>query len=557
MTSWGRYLVLLLVGTTALMRVTAQPPPRQRSPVVLAVVEEKSKADEKKSTPPPPAPPNTILQPGENPIDLGTALRLAGAQNPELLLARERVTEAAALRQLAAAQLLPSINVGLNYDLHRGLLQQANGNILKVNRDALNVGLGVNAVAAGTVNIPGLQYNLNVGEVWFGRLVARQLVASRAAAATAVENDVLLRVCLAYTDLLRAEGRRAVAATNHTEGTDLVRLTAANAKAGQGRQADADRAAVELRRRDVELTQAEADTLTASARLCQLLNLDPTTRLKPIDGWVVPNPVVPDPIPLADLIATALMQRPELAERRADVQGALFALASAKALPFAPNVIAGFSTDAFGGGSDLISSPQGFVGGDGQIQRGPRFGNFGGRTDFDVVVFWQFRNLGMGNIALTKAAESRVRQGEWREVETFNRVRAEVAEAHARVAARFAQIDSTEKAVRLSGNAYTEDLARIKGGQGQPLEVVDSLRLLARSRYEYLDAVIDYNRAQFLLFVALGQPPAAALARPIPAELVPAPAIPAVPLPGQAYPPGTAPAGPRLLAPTRLPGGVR
>src|SRR5580698_1046109 len=73
--------------------------------------------------------PPTILQPGEFPIDLGSALRLAGAENPELLLARQRIGEATALRQLAVAQLLPNLNVGTNYDLHRGALQQSTGNI--------------------------------------------------------------------------------------------------------------------------------------------------------------------------------------------------------------------------------------------------------------------------------------------------------------------------------------------------------------------------------------------------------------------------------------------
>ena len=56
----------------------------------------------------------------EAPIDLATALRLAHVENPELLLARERVVEATALRQLAVAQILPNLNIGSNYDLHRG-----------------------------------------------------------------------------------------------------------------------------------------------------------------------------------------------------------------------------------------------------------------------------------------------------------------------------------------------------------------------------------------------------------------------------------------------------
>jgi len=57
--------------------------------------------------------------------------------------------------------------------------------------------------------------------------------------------------------------------------------------------------------------------------------------------------------------------------------------------------------------------------------------------------------------------------------------------------------------------------------QGLPIEVLDSLRLLGRSRYAYLDAIADYNRAQFELYVAMGQPPAQYLARPVPANLVP------------------------------------
>jgi len=49
------------------------------------------------------------------------------------------------------------------------------------------------------------------------------------------------------------------------------------------------------------------------------------------------------------------------------------------------------------------------------------------------------------------------------------------------------------------------------------------MRLVGRSRYAYLDAIVDYNRAHFELYVALGQPPADALARPVPGKLVPPP----------------------------------
>lgn len=496
------------------------PPPRKLTPTGKG---------SKQSQPEPP--PGTILTDGQSPIDLGSALRLAGADNPELLLARQRVLEATAIKQLAAAQLLPNLNLGTNYDLHRGPLQQSNGNILQVNRDALYVGLGANAVGAGTVSIPGLFYNLNVGEAWYGYLATRQRVVTAEATAGAIENDVLLRVCLAYLELLRGEGRQAISHRNRDEAAEVARLTADYAETGQGRKADADRAAVELKRRDAEMTQAEGETLTASARLAQLLNLDPSTRLKPIDGWAVPAPVVPAPIPLPELLAIALLQRPELAARRSDVRAALYELSLAKVLPFAPNVILGFSAGGFGGGSNLVSTPPGFVSGDGTLVTAPRFSSLDGRTDFDVVVFWTFRNMGVGNLALLRAADSRTKQSRLRELEVLNQVRAQVAEFHGWVAARYLQIDTGEKAVRASHDAYTQDLTRIRGGQGLPLELVDSLRLLGRSRYEYLDAIIDYNRAQFQLWVALGKPPANCLARPVPAELVPPPVTESCPRP--------------------------
>jgi hypothetical protein len=38
--------------------------------------------------------------------------------------------------------------------------------------------------------------------------------------------------------------------------------------------------------------------------------------------------------------------------------------------------------------------------------------------------------------------------------------------------------------------------------------------LLGRARFEYLNSIAEYNASQFELYVALGQPPANALARP-------------------------------------------
>jgi hypothetical protein len=51
-----------------------------------------------------------------------------------------------------------------------------------------------------------------------------------------------------------------------------------------------------------------------------------------------------------------------------------------------------------------------------------------------------------------------------------------------------------------------------------PIELMDSLRLLAEARRAYLEAIISYNQAQIELYVALGQPPADTLVRPVPTK---------------------------------------
>ena len=436
-------------------------------------------------------------------IDLASALKLAGVENREILLARQRVVESLAWRQLAAAQLLPSLNAGLNYDAHTGPLQQANGNILSVNRDSLYLGAGSNAVAAGTVNIPGLVYDVNVSQTIFRYLSSRQEVARRRYAEAATTNEMLRRVASAYLDLLKAEGTRSVSLQARSEAETIAQVTAAFAKVQQGRQADADRAATEFDNRRIDHVEADAKITTASARLAELLNIEPSTRLHPAEERLVPFSIVPDPVPLPELLAIALMQRPELAERRVAIRQALLELSAAKVLPFSPNLITGLSDGTFGGGSNIVTTE-------------PRFGSFNSRDDIDVVAYWTAQNMGVGNVALIRLAASHTRSAKLEQLEVLNRVRFEVAQAFVRKQTFYDKMLLAEKAMPVGVRALALDFQRVKGGVGLPIELLDSFRLTNQARFDYLDAIVGYNQAQLDLYVALGQPPADVLARPVP-----------------------------------------
>src|SRR5262249_785574 len=153
----------------------------------------------------------------------------------------------------------------------------------------------------------------------------------------------------------------------------------------------------------------------------------------------------------------------------------------------------GFSAGAFGGGSNLVR---------------PIFGGFGGREDLDVVTFWTIQNLGLGNVALIRLADARLQVNQFQQVELLNMVRAEIAEAYARAHARYAQVGTYEDAVRSGYLSFHEDYERIlfMGGRRTrdvlPIELLNSFRLLADARLDYLDAIVDYNEAQFAMYVA-------------------------------------------------------
>ena len=383
---------------------------------------------------------------------------------------------------------------------------------------------------SGTVTIPGVVLQGNVAVGVYGWLTSRQVVAQREFATIAIRNQTFLQTTLAYSELLRAEGRRAIAIQVRNEARRVAELTAAYANAGQGRQADAHRALTELESRENEVQAAEGELLVSSARLCYVLNLDPSVRLHPTDAFIVPHPIVPDPTSVSELIALGLLQRPELKERRAAIMEAFLDLEGAKVLPFSPTILIGLSSGGFGGGSNLVR---------------PVFGGFGGRSDFDAMAYWTLQNLGVGNLSMINLAKAQLGVRRYQEIAVLDQVRAEVAEAYAKTHARFARIGTSELAVRSATKGFREDLLRIENTVAPAIETVDSLRLLSRARSAYLNAIVDYDRAQFELYVALGQPPADTLAHPVPIEGVTPPGEPLEILPDSPLSPN--PVGPAAL----------
>jgi outer membrane protein TolC len=422
------------------------------------------------------------------PIDLPTALRLADASNTQVAFAREQIREALARAERAGVLWLPSLRGGASFNRHEEAIQDVSGVQFPASRGAFYAGAGAGGFGAGSPMVPGVYANFRLADAIFQPLAARQFAAARQHAAAATTNDVLLRVALAYLELLRASEDLVIAQQTRQQAEDLANLTAAFARTGQGLMADANRAATDLAIRVNEVYRAEEAVRVASARLAQLLRLDPTAPLVPIEPVVAPIHLVPNDCPLSEFVAQSLTNRPEVAQNRFLVGDAVQRLRQQRYGPLLPSILLGVSYGGMSAGPETQYAP------------------FEERLDLDVLAYWELRQLGFGERAAAGEARSQLRQAEIRQVETMDIVAREVVEAHAQVQARSQQIGTAESAIQVARESYRQNSERIQGGEGLPIEVLQSIQALAQAQREYLRAVIDYNAAQFSLQRALGWP---------------------------------------------------
>jgi outer membrane protein TolC len=441
---------------------------------------------------PVPIPPVTPPPAGEYPIDLATALRLADRVNPTINRARTVILEALALQLTARTLLVPSLNGGLTYHGHNGDLQRSSGKIIDVSLQSLYLGAGAGVTTTRTLTIPGVNILTPLTEAWFEPLAAHQRVIASRFNARATENEILMEVAVYHLELIRHNVLLEANRLSESQAYEIVRATNEYAISGQGRQADADRARAEWRYRRADVVDAEQGIGIAAARLAQRLNLDPSVRLQPMSGPLVPLNLVALDTPPEPLIQVALQQRPELAARSAEIGQAEYYVKEEIGRPLLPTLWLGFSGGAFGGGSNLVP---------------PLVGNFGGRTDFDVRVYWTFLNLGAGNLSLIKQRQAQVGEAVALRARTLNRVRDEVATNLAEAKAARNQIEVARREILSSRNGFHEDLERTFNNLGRPIEVINSLNLLAAARINLIDAIVRYDQAQFRLWVSLGSPP--------------------------------------------------
>jgi outer membrane protein TolC len=349
----------------------------------------------------------------------------------------------------------------------------------------------VSAVGTGTIGIPGVSANFALKDALLGPKIARSAARAQEGDSAAAINDILLRVSQTYLDLLQAETERAIAENTVKHSQRLVGILTQYLKAGQGSEADLNRARVELASRLNQVQQAQSNKEVAEARLRELLNLNQNVRIAPTEVMVIPLQLVPPDIGANELIAAGLGNRPELVRSRNLVEAASYRLLRDKLSPLLPTLILGVSQGGYQGGP------------------GTAMNNTHGRFDLDAIAYWEVRNLGLGEWAAQKLARSQLRLSQLDELAVMDQVAREVYEAYVQITNARPQIATSEKEVQSARLSYKQNMKKVDEAGGispGPIEALQSIEALDQAQREYLRAVLAYNTAQFRLMWALGWP---------------------------------------------------
>jgi outer membrane protein TolC len=432
-------------------------------------------------TPPRPlqVPPAPSASPAEAskalPISLDTVLRLAQEQNTQVALAREKVREAYAEKDVAGTRWLPDWYVGTAYYRHEGGIQNEDGTLLHSSFGALFPGMEIDG-------------QLDLKEFAYQQVNAKRKVLQQKGELSRVTSEQLLNAADAYIDLLTALNAVAIARETEAKLQDLLQLAEPLIKVEPGTEGQVQSVKAELDSRRQTALKMLDNAATAAHQLTYFLGLDPCSELVPVDGQLVPFELIDPRAATCDLVAQALATGPgirELEDLLSLIQESNErAKGPAKYLP------------TFG----LRMAEGGFGAGPGDQL------SWDNRWDMVLQARWDLTGFASLN-ARRRVTAARIQQVHLNYQDLRGKLTAEVQAAHDSIHSGLEQFPTIHDEIAHAQNAYDRTRKRYKDlppAEKSATEVLNTIRSLAGARLNYLAALRDYDKAQLQLLVLLG-----------------------------------------------------
>jgi outer membrane protein TolC len=414
------------------------------------------------------------------PIDLVTALRLAGARNLDVQIARARLNEAEANRESALEQFFPWIAPGIGYHRRDGLAQAVpSGVISEAHFDSYSPGATLSA------QIP-------LGDAIYNSLAAKQLVKVSGQALEAQRQDAILRAAEGYFELVKARALLDVIQQAIQLSEQYQQQLHQGVATGIAFRGDELRVQTQTEQYRISLEQARATERVAGVTLAQTLHLDPRVAfalvLTPRDTGLEAISLYPTNAALNSLVELALQSRPELKQSQAALAASRAAKNGAVYGPLVPTIGAQVFGGGLGGGPD----------------DGP--GNFGPEGDYTFGLTWRIGPGGLFDSGRIKASKARLALAQVADLKLQEAIISEVVVGLVRVNSSSAQIQLAERNLNTANETFRLTRQRKELGVGIVLEDIQAQQALTQARSAYLTALAEYNKAQYALNKAVGGP---------------------------------------------------
>ena len=402
------------------------------------------------------------------PIDLPTSLHLAGAQNLDVQLAREKVSEAHAVHQAALMSFYPWLAPTVGYRGHSGLAQNTDGSIITANKHLVTYG-------------PSLIAQVDLGDAIYKRLAARQLARAAEAAAEAQRQDAVMLAAVAYFDLVQTQAAERIAAEAVKIAQDYTKQLENAVETGIAFKGDALRAQVQADKTRLTHQQASAQRRLAASRLATHLHLDASIELAARDADLAPLTLFAGKTASLSALIAQAKSRPELAQSQALADAAAAARDGAKFGSLIPTVSGTAGIGGLTGGTDSGSTRSGDTG------------------DYGIALTWRIGPGGLFDHSRTATAESRLRQAQIQQAKTTNTIVGQVVEAYIRVRSLREQTAAAGQALRTAQQALTLAEQRNEFGLAAVLDRITAQQDLVSARLAHATSIAEYNKAQYLL----------------------------------------------------------
>jgi outer membrane protein TolC len=415
--------------------------------------------------------------PGTLPISLDMVLRLACEKNTQIALAREKLNEASAQKDVADLAWLPNVYLGTAYWRHEGGIQNEDGTLTRSSYGGVFAGTKINV-------------EFDAKEAAFEKLNASRQIWQRKGELSKITSETLLEVATTYIDLLLARTSEDIALQlekNEAELLQSARELAAKEPVSR-LQADAIEGESQGHRQAVAKIHLQGDQ--AAFKLALLLGLDPNLKLMPIDDRLAPFDLADTTAPVEELVNRALANGPGVRELENLLGVVQNGIDKAKG--------PGMLMPIF----ELRVAEGGFGAGPGDDMR------WANQVDAGVQVRWNLTDLCKGRDQ-QRVAESKLQQLYLTQQELRQKLTVGVHEARAGVLGGEEQIRYGARQIGFALKAYQESDKRRKDFAEQKdklteVQVLQALRSLELAHLRYLEAVSAYDKAQLRLLVLTG-----------------------------------------------------